>query len=207
MTGLNRAVMRNFYRDSSFISVENVIKQSGLHRLFTDTTIIDAHSFEPLGFSLNSLEGDHYSTLHVTPQPECSYVSYETSQIELSQCHDLVKDIINIFKPTQFTVLVVCDSIPFEIEDFGANFLPRGLASHDFKGTGNVLTWYSFVEEDEKSPKTGCRSPSYIRKTMSGVLTLKEQQQQKLKSNSTVVLKEQQQKEDTNILVESKVPF
>lgn len=35
--------------------------------------------FEPFGYSLNALRGDRYATLHITPQEDSSYVSFETN--------------------------------------------------------------------------------------------------------------------------------
>jgi S-adenosylmethionine decarboxylase len=143
MTGLDKNVMRQFCRDENFVSVEELTSRSRIQSLFKDTTKFDAHAFEPIGFSLNSLEGDCYSTLHITPQPKCSYVSFETNDVDFSASHSLVANVISVFKPATFTVLVVSDSVPFKTEAF-PDFTSRGMSSHDFSGTGNVLTWYSF---------------------------------------------------------------
>jgi len=153
MTGLDRAVMKQFYRDENFVSVEELTNRSRIQSLFKNTTKLDAHAFEPLGFSLNSLEDECYSTLHITPQPSCSYVSFETNDVDFSASHQLVSDVIKIFKPETFTVLVVSDNVPFKTEAF-TDFAPRGLAFHDFIGTGNVLTWYSFRNTSSVSPIT-----------------------------------------------------
>jgi len=143
MTGLDKNVMKQFCRDENFISVEELTERSRIQSLFKSSTKLDAHAFEPIGFSLNSLEGDYYSTLHITPQPSCSYVSFETNNVDFAVSHKLVADVINIFKPGTFTVLVISDRVPFETESF-PGFTSRGFAHHDFIGTGNVLTWYSF---------------------------------------------------------------
>jgi len=150
MTGLDRDVMRQFYRDESFVSVEELVSRSKIGTLYNDNTLVDAHAFEPLGFSLNSLENGYYSTIHITPQPECSYVSFETNNFDPSFTHSLVNDVITIFKPKSFTVLVVCNSIPFTSELF-PGYITRGLASHKFIGTGNTLTWCSFTSESNAS--------------------------------------------------------
>jgi S-adenosylmethionine decarboxylase len=151
MTGLDKNVMKQFCRDENFVSVEELAHRSRIRSLFKDTTKFDAHAFEPIGFSLNSLEDDCYSTLHITPQPKCSYVSFETNDVDFSASHELVANVISIFKPTTFTVLVVSDSVFFKTEAF-PEFTSRGMASHDFTGTGNVLTWYSFRASPIISP-------------------------------------------------------
>eukprot|EP00401_Gymnodinium_catenatum_P025121 CAMPEP_0117485362 /NCGR_PEP_ID=MMETSP0784-20121206/14930_1 /TAXON_ID=39447 /ORGANISM="" /LENGTH=813 /DNA_ID=CAMNT_0005279955 /DNA_START=142 /DNA_END=2583 /DNA_ORIENTATION=- len=40
---------------------------------------LDEHFFEPIGYSANATHGKHFTTVHATPQPECSYISVETS--------------------------------------------------------------------------------------------------------------------------------
>jgi len=163
MTGLDRKVMRQFYRDSNFISVEELTERSKIQSLFKTTAKIDAHAFEPLGYSLNGLEGDCYTTLHITPQPECSYVSFETTDVDFSVSHDLVSNIIKVFQPEAFTVLIISETVPFEVGAF-ANFVPRGSAHHDFVGTGNLLTWYSYKDASKATPVV---SPTHSLKSSS----------------------------------------
>src|SRR5699024_2897572 len=51
--------------------------------------------------------GSHYFTVHVTPEPHCSYASFETN-VPHSQngqaTADIVQQVVNIFKPGRFTV-------------------------------------------------------------------------------------------------------
>lgn len=75
---------------------------------------IDAYLFTPCGFSANGVipspvpnAGSHYFTVHVTPEPHCSYASFETN-VPHSQngqaTADIVQQVVNIFKPGRFTV-------------------------------------------------------------------------------------------------------
>lgn len=75
---------------------------------------IDAYLFTPCGFSANGVipspvpnAGTHYFTVHVTPEPHCSYASFETN-VPHSQngqaTADIVQQVVNIFKPGRFTV-------------------------------------------------------------------------------------------------------
>ncbi|WEW56094.1 spermidine resistance protein [Emydomyces testavorans] len=75
---------------------------------------IDAYLFTPCGFSANGIvpscgdkAGTHYFTVHVTPEPHCSYASFE-SNVPLAQsgCEtaDIVKQVVEIFKPGRFSV-------------------------------------------------------------------------------------------------------
>jgi len=154
MTGLDRAVMKQFYRDSNFISVEELTERSKIQSLYEKSALIDAHAFEPLGYSLNGLERECYSTLHITPQPECSYVSFETTNVDFATSHDLIERIINVFKPEAFTVLIVSETSPFDVQEGFEGFVPRGAAKHDFVGTGNLLTWFSYKDATKITPFT-----------------------------------------------------
>lgn len=40
---------------------------------------LDEKFFEPIGYSSNGVFGKHFTTIHITPQPGCSYMSVETS--------------------------------------------------------------------------------------------------------------------------------
>jgi len=150
MTGLDKNVMRRFFKDDSFVSTEELTQRTGIRSLFSKNAIVDAHAFDPCGFSLNTLEEDMYYTLHITPQPECSFVSFETN-CRLGSVHNLVERVVNMFKPESFTVLIVSDSVPFEKEAF-PYYVPRGVAHHDFVANADVLTWYSFRACGTASP-------------------------------------------------------
>lgn len=41
--------------------------------------LVDERFFQPYGYSANGVFGRHFTTVHATPQPSCSYVSVETS--------------------------------------------------------------------------------------------------------------------------------
>ncbi|KAF7596614.1 spermidine resistance protein [Aspergillus hancockii] len=75
---------------------------------------IDAYLFTPCGFSANGVipspdpkANTHYFTVHVTPEPHCSYASFETN-VPHSQngqtTAGIVQQVVNIFKPGRFTV-------------------------------------------------------------------------------------------------------
>ncbi|KAJ5099607.1 S-adenosylmethionine decarboxylase [Penicillium argentinense] len=75
---------------------------------------IDAYLFTPCGFSANGVvpapenKGPtHYFTVHVTPEPHCSYASFETN-VPHSQngqtTHDIIQQVVNIFKPGRFSI-------------------------------------------------------------------------------------------------------
>lgn len=81
---------------------------------------IDAYLFSPCGYSANGVvpapaagpdengtKPAHYWTVHVTPEPICSYASFETnvpSGQNGRQTSDIIEQVVNIFKPGRFTV-------------------------------------------------------------------------------------------------------
>lgn len=87
---------------------------------------IDAYMFAPCGFSANGVipapvqvkqtndsggnapsQANHYFTVHVTPEPNCSFASFETNVPggqNGRQTADIVKHVVDIFRPGRFSV-------------------------------------------------------------------------------------------------------
>lgn len=82
---------------------------------------IDAYLFTPCGFSANGViparvedghpraknDSHHYFTVHVTPEPQCSYASFETNvpaHQSGRETADIVEQVVTIFKPGRFSV-------------------------------------------------------------------------------------------------------
>jgi len=67
---------------------------------------IDDFLFEPCGYSMNGiLPGGYYITIHVTPEPHCSYVSFE-SNVPQESYDDLIKKVLDCFNPGKFLMTV-----------------------------------------------------------------------------------------------------
>jgi len=100
MTNLDQTVMKQFYKQDG-VTAKQITKSSGIAAIFPDA-MIDDYLFDPLGYSMNGLLGDGYFTIHVTPQPICSYVSFETNL----QCDFfvLIEKVLKVFIPSSFTV-------------------------------------------------------------------------------------------------------
>ena len=83
---------------------------------------IDAYLFTPCGFSANGVvpapggapngskkgsDATHYFTVHVTPEPHCSYASFETNvpaRQSGRETADVIEHVIGIFKPGRFSI-------------------------------------------------------------------------------------------------------
>ncbi|MCJ1313193.1 spermidine resistance protein [Agyrium rufum] len=90
---------------------------------------IDAYLFTPCGFSANGVipapansNAAHYFTVHVTPEPHCSFASFETnvpSKQSGRETAEVVEQVVDIFKPGRFSVtLFEAKSV---LEDEGGN--------------------------------------------------------------------------------------
>ncbi|XP_032999497.1 S-adenosylmethionine decarboxylase proenzyme isoform X1 [Lacerta agilis] len=109
MSELDPVVMDQFYMKDG-VTANDVTRVSGIRDLITGS-VIDATMFNPCGYSMNGMKTDGtYWTIHITPEPEFSYVSFETN-ISQTSYDDLIRKVIDIFKPGKFvTTLFVNQS-------------------------------------------------------------------------------------------------
>lgn len=71
----------------------------------------DSYLFSPCGYSLNAISDKNYLTVHVTPQPEGAYVSFETNVLE-ENYDALVERVISIFRPGRFSLVFTASMDP-----------------------------------------------------------------------------------------------
>lgn len=100
---------------------------------------VDAYLFGPCGFSANGVvppppqeneeekpKSGHYWTVHVTPEPECSFASFETNVPGGQKGRttaEIIENVVNIFRPGRFSVTL------FEAKGQSAN--PYGMGDED----------------------------------------------------------------------------
>ena len=65
--------------------------------------IMDACAFSPCGYSMNAITFDSYATIHITPEPEGSYASFETNA-KLRSYAALVNNVLRVFGPKRFVL-------------------------------------------------------------------------------------------------------
>ncbi|KAF8928591.1 adenosylmethionine decarboxylase [Dissophora ornata] len=82
MTNLNPEAMKRFYQRPDdvpgTVGGVRVDQETGLAGLFPQAQL-DSFLFTPCGYSANALQDGNYFTIHVTPEPVCSYASFETN--------------------------------------------------------------------------------------------------------------------------------
>ncbi|KAF2191966.1 S-adenosylmethionine decarboxylase [Zopfia rhizophila CBS 207.26] len=145
---------------------------------------IDAYLFTPCGFSANGVvpapggapngskkgsDATHYFTVHVTPEPQCSYASFETN-VPARQCGretaEVVEHVVGIFKPGRFSVTI------FEAKPSGEESLGVGVKKsarmecikgyrrvdrivHDLDGYDLVFRYYERDDWKGGKPRLG----------------------------------------------------
>ncbi len=80
-------------------------QKAGIDKIFPNAKIFD-YLFDPCGYSMNGLLPDgYYFTIHITPEPDFSYVSFETN-VPYNQYNELVRKIVTMFNPGKFTTTI-----------------------------------------------------------------------------------------------------
>jgi S-adenosylmethionine decarboxylase len=94
-------------------------RKLGVDTLLQDATL-DSFLFTPCGYSANIVKEDRYATIHVTPEADWSYASFECNvdfraPVEPDQphgntiydseaLHNLIGKVLNIFKPQRLSI-------------------------------------------------------------------------------------------------------
>lgn len=106
---------------------KRMTKAAGIDHLVPGATI-DESSFSPCGYSMNAILHDAYSTIHVTPEQECSYASFETNTA-LRAYSPLVRNALNVFRPQRFVLTMFADEVAYSTLQEGA--VPPPLSSRE----------------------------------------------------------------------------
>ncbi|RUS76034.1 hypothetical protein EGW08_016212 [Elysia chlorotica] len=88
---------------------KDATKRSGICNIIPGIKIDDT-LFDPCGYSMNGiLPGGYYITIHVTPEPHCSYVSFE-SNVPRASYENLIMKVLGVFNPGKFLMTVFANS-------------------------------------------------------------------------------------------------
>jgi len=119
MHDLSVEKMKQFYKGENFKSGKDTTESSGISNLLPGSTI-DEFQFDPCGYSMNGLLGKSYSTIHITPEAHCSFVSYDTNitKKDLEKMgksfESLILQVIQTFEPGRFSVTLFADDHSLE---------------------------------------------------------------------------------------------
>jgi len=104
MTELDQTKLACFY-EATGLTARQATQASGIDRLVPGT-LIDEHLFEGCGYSMNGLHASvpgGYVTIHVTPEPEFSYASFETN-IPQASYKTLIQRVVDTFGAAKFMI-------------------------------------------------------------------------------------------------------
>lgn len=107
MHEIHPEISKNFFIDNchSNDNENEIIKNV---RNVIPNPILDEFFFDPCGYSMNALFGskEEYETVHITPEANCSYVSFEASYEEITKgAKNWTNKILSLFRP--FSVIGV----------------------------------------------------------------------------------------------------
>lgn len=142
-----------FFQKSGLTAKEMTLK-AGINTLCPGATI-DESSFSPCGYSMNAILHNAYSTIHITPEPECSYVSFETNTC-LKNYSSLIRNVLNIFRPKRFVLTMFCD----EAAVTAMSEVPMGAKMIKVSNAGTYVrnAFSSTKVESEMCCQMGCYS-------------------------------------------------
>ncbi|XP_034243806.1 S-adenosylmethionine decarboxylase proenzyme [Thrips palmi] len=128
MSDLDPKVMSLFTKASSSSALE-ATKKSGIDKLIPNMRI-DDFLFDPCGYSMNGItKSGYYMTIHITPELEFSYVSFETN-IPQSSYKDVISRVIETFKPGKFVVTI-----------FANKASPASASTHEMQKLSRFGPW------------------------------------------------------------------
>ncbi|CBJ32442.1 S-Adenosylmethionine decarboxylase [Ectocarpus siliculosus] len=149
MYDLEPEVAQNFYKTDKIQTGEDVSSRSGIKSVLPNAALQD-HLFEPCGYSMNALEGQAYYTVHVTPEPDFSYASFETN-VRLPDYDALVRGVLEVFRPRKFTMTLFGEDSgiedikqsPFDYSDIACGPTSASSTSARYERTLKTTTNFS----------------------------------------------------------------
>lgn len=103
MHGIDPSVSRTFYIENNDLESQRCVL-SRLNNLYP-AMHIDNHFFYPQGYSLNGISDKSYFTIHVSPQPEASYASFESNILD-EKSAAIIAEVISIFNPKRYSLVL-----------------------------------------------------------------------------------------------------
>jgi S-adenosylmethionine decarboxylase len=154
MTGLDRERASVFFKTNTS-SAAAMTENSGIRKILPESDICD-FEFDPCGYSMNAIEGNAISTIHITPEDGFSYASFECMGYNLKEMNltVLLERVLTCFEPNDFSI-----ALHSNIKQDELKFCPDvkgyscGVRNYEALGNGGAIVYYSF----ERSK--GCASP------------------------------------------------
>lgn len=150
MTELNPVLARKFFRrpndgNTGDMAGKEMTVMTGIDDINPNAHICD-FAFDPCGYSMNGLDGDRYSTIHVTPEEGFSYASFEcvgSVYDGRGEIAEVLKKVVQVFRPGTMSVSTTCTSrevwtrVANAVEQIGMKC--RSCTMDEFPAAGNVV--------------------------------------------------------------------
>jgi len=117
MYGLDENVRRQFGQDEGERR-ETIREATGLDGILPGFAI-DDHRFDPGGYSLNAIRGDEYYTVHVTPEEQASYASFETNHRFGRDPNEMISRVLQVFRPRSYDLVLFDHAATLPIDGQG----------------------------------------------------------------------------------------
>lgn len=109
---------------------------------------INDYVFEPFGYSMNAISGDKYATMHITPQEQSSYVSFETNLSISEQELNIFEHLIQLLNPCSFDTISFNETINIQGAHTLMNQVEQPLSC------GYVMRFQEFMRQQKQSLAT-----------------------------------------------------
>lgn len=152
MQELDPKIMKIFTKEVCSTAKE-ATQKSGIDKLLPGV-VIDDYLFEPCGYSMNGLfKGGYYVTIHITPEPQFSYVSFETNYPQESYS-DLINRLVKLFCPGKFIMTLFANKLSVAAI---SNFLYHKV---DFRGFNRKELQFSHFKNYDLTYALFAKAPS-----------------------------------------------
>ncbi|GFP98609.1 S-adenosylmethionine decarboxylase proenzyme 4 [Phtheirospermum japonicum] len=151
MTDLDRVQAKKFFRrfgdgKTGDSAGEEMTGLTGIADVNPNALICD-YAFDPCGYSMNGIDGDRYSTVHVTPEDGFSYASFEcvgSVYDDREEFFEVLRRVVGVFRPAAMSVSTSCAAghevwrgVAKALEPLGMRL--RSRAADEFPEAGNVV--------------------------------------------------------------------
>ncbi|KGN46169.1 S-adenosylmethionine decarboxylase proenzyme 4 [Cucumis sativus] len=165
MTDLDRSLAKKFFRrpgdgKSADAAGKEMTEISGINKINPNALVCD-FAFDPCGYSMNGIDGDRYSTIHVTPEDGYSYASFECvgSIYDGDDFVRTLKRAVQVFRPGKVSVSTttatshrVWARVAGALEPLGLKC--RSCTVDEFPAVGNVV-FQTFTTRRKKTGECG----------------------------------------------------
>ena len=119
MTELDPILARKFFRrpedeKTGDSAGKEMTELTGINEINPEALICD-FAFDPCGYSMNGMDGDWYSTIHVTPEDGFSYASFECVGSVNGNIGHVLRKVVQIFRPGTMSISTTCNGFSNDI--------------------------------------------------------------------------------------------